>query len=76
MTISHQGPYSQHFIFFVTMSEPNKLECYITLGKTSAKDKHSSLLGPFVSFKENEVLWIQFLDLKKFYGLPGGVTPL
>jgi hypothetical protein len=56
MIISHQGPYSQHFIFFVTMSGPNKLECYITLGKASAKDKHSSLLGPFVSFKENEVL--------------------
>ncbi len=24
-----------------------------------AKNKHSSLLGPFVSYEENEVLWMR-----------------
>jgi hypothetical protein len=28
----HQGPYSQHSIFFLTYEWSNKLECYITLG--------------------------------------------
>ncbi len=32
---------------------PNKLICYITLGWKGAMDKHSSLLGPFICFKEN-----------------------
>ncbi len=31
---------------------------YIRLGRL-AKDKHSSLLGPFVSYKENEVVLIR-----------------
>jgi hypothetical protein len=31
-----------------------------------ARDKHSSLLGPFVSYKENEVLLIRFLVSDKF----------
>jgi hypothetical protein len=28
----NQGPYSQHFIFFVTYELANKLECFITVG--------------------------------------------
>jgi hypothetical protein len=41
------------------MNRPNKLECYIALGsKNLDRDIHSSLLGPFISYKENEVLWI------------------
>ncbi len=27
--------------------------------KKSSSDKHSSLLGPYKSYEENEVLWIQ-----------------
>ncbi len=48
--------YSQHFIFFVTYKWAKKLECYITLGwKGVPGDKHFSLLGPVMSYKENEV---------------------
>jgi hypothetical protein len=42
------------------MNWPNMLECYIVLHYTRleslTRDKHPSLLGPFVSCKENEVL--------------------
>jgi hypothetical protein len=40
------------------MNEPNKLDnCYITLNwKGLAKDKVCSLLGPFVTYQEKEVL--------------------
>ncbi len=42
------------------MNDPNKLECYITLGwKRLAVYKHFDLLRPFVSEEENEVLWIR-----------------
>ncbi len=41
-------------------NEPNKLECYTTLGlQRISSDKHSSLFGAFVSYEKNEVLWIQ-----------------
>jgi hypothetical protein len=46
-----QEPYSQHLIFFLTeaWAQYSRLE-------RLAKDKHSSLLGPFVSYEENEEL--------------------
>jgi hypothetical protein len=37
---------------------PNKLLCYITQD-WNVRDKHSSLLGPFVSYEEDNVLWIK-----------------
>jgi hypothetical protein len=39
------------------MSRPNNLWCYVTLGLGRLVcDKNFSLLDPFVSYKENEVL--------------------
>jgi hypothetical protein len=36
---------------------PNKLECYVKLGWNGLlRDKSLSLLGPFVSYGENEAL--------------------
>ncbi len=38
--------------------------CYIKVGlKMLHRDKHSSFLGPFVSYTPNEVLWICILNL-------------
>jgi hypothetical protein len=52
-------PYSQQFISYLNYKWSNKLECYIALGwKRPAYDKVSSLEGPFLSYKENEVLII------------------
>jgi hypothetical protein len=45
-----QELYSQHFIFF-SMNGPNKLVLHYTRLEMLA-----SLLGPFVSYDENEVL--------------------
>jgi hypothetical protein len=50
------GPYSQHFIFFVAYKWADKPECYITQCL-----KVLLLIGPFVSYKLNEVLWIRLL---------------
>jgi hypothetical protein len=45
--------YSQHFIFFGTYG-PNKLWFnYNRLEKRHGREKHSSLLGSFVSYEEN-----------------------
>jgi hypothetical protein len=42
---------------FELKNEPNKLECFVTLSwKGLPLTKNSSLLAPFVSYKENEVL--------------------
>ncbi len=42
------------------INEPNKLECYVSLGRKGlSRNKHSSflsLLDPFISNKENEAL--------------------
>ncbi len=48
--IQIKGPYSQHFIFFVTneLAYQDKVLHF----------KHSSLLGPPKSYEVNEVLWI------------------
>jgi hypothetical protein len=54
------------------MNGPNKLECYITLG--FARAKHSSLLGQFVIYKENEVLRIQ--PQQSIYFMPVAVQDL
>jgi hypothetical protein len=45
------------------MVGPNKLECYITLGWKGLKWTNASLLGPFISYEEKEVMRIQFLSL-------------
>jgi hypothetical protein len=53
------GPRS-HFLNILFSSElmngPKKLVLYYTGKERLAGDKHSSLLGPFVSFEETEVL--------------------
>jgi len=44
-------PYSQHFIFFVTsMLRKTRLE-------KLASNRHSNLMGLFVNYDENELLW-------------------
>ncbi len=55
-----QGPYSQHFFFFVTyeLGQWARVFHYIRL-EMLARNKHSSLLGQFVSYEENKVLWIR-----------------
>jgi hypothetical protein len=52
-----QGPYSQHFTILVTYKwvQFAKVLHYNRMEKL-ARDKHSSLLGPFVSYKEVKVL--------------------
>ncbi len=41
------------------MNEANKFVCYITVGpKGLLFKKHSSLLALFLSYEENEVLWV------------------
>jgi hypothetical protein len=52
-----QGPYPQHLIFSLVMKGSNKLVVlYYTKQENHSRDKHSSLLGLFVSYEENEVL--------------------
>ncbi len=41
------------------MNEPDKLEFYIKLGWMASGDKPSSVTWAFVSYEENEVLWIR-----------------
>jgi hypothetical protein len=38
------------------MNRPNKLDCFITQLEMLTGDKHSNLLGQFLSYGENEVL--------------------
>jgi hypothetical protein len=45
------------------MIRPNKLECYITLGRKGLTWTNASLLGSFVSYEEKEVMRIQYLSL-------------
>jgi hypothetical protein len=53
-------PYTQHFISFVTYQWAQKATVvhYIRLENLYC-DKNSSLLEEFVSYKENEVMWIR-----------------
>ncbi len=48
------GTYSQNLIFLLTDEIGPISQCYTRLKKFS-NDKHSSLLGTFVSYEENEV---------------------
>jgi hypothetical protein len=42
-------------VFLYVMNEPNKLECYLTLGRISLPGaKQSILLGPLVSYEESK----------------------
>jgi hypothetical protein len=46
------GPYSQHFIFFVTYEWAEQARVlYCTKLEGLARDKHSSKLGPFVGYE-------------------------
>jgi hypothetical protein len=40
-------------------NEPNKLVLHYAMLERFTTRKHSSLMDPFVSYEENEVLWIQ-----------------
>ncbi len=53
------GIYSQDFIFFETYewAQLSSVLHYTRLEKL-ARNKHSSLLGSFINYEENEVLWI------------------
>ncbi len=54
-----QGPYSQHSIFFITYESAQKARVFHnTMLERLTSDKHSNLLGQFLSYEENEVLWI------------------
>jgi len=46
------GPFSQHFIFFVSYESAQKSKCYMTRLERLVMCKHFSLLGPFVSCEE------------------------
>jgi len=53
----YQGPYSQHFIFVVTYESAKQAGLlHITKLERLASDKHSYLLGLFISYEEKEVL--------------------
>jgi hypothetical protein len=51
------GAYSQHFIFFATFKWAEEARVFVT-GKPFQPDvmKHSSFLGPLISYEENKVL--------------------
>ncbi len=55
-----QGLYSQPFILFLTYEWDQKARVlhYIKVERL-ATDKYTTLLDPFISYKENEVLWIR-----------------
>ncbi len=58
-SIPVQGPYSHDFIFCNLLMGKKLMLYYILL----ARYKHSSLLGPFINYEENEVLCIQLQGL-------------
>jgi hypothetical protein len=51
---SDQGPFSRHFIFYITYKYARVLH-YNSLERL-AGDEHSSFVGLIVSYEENEVL--------------------
>jgi hypothetical protein len=56
----HQGPYSKHFISFVTYKWAQSARVlFNTKLERFDKDKYSSLGDPFISYEENEVLLIR-----------------
>jgi len=62
--MENQGPYSQHFIFFVNYewTQQARVLHFARMGRV-ARVKRFCLLGPFICCKENKVLWIQPLEL-------------
>ncbi len=62
-----QVPHSQHSIFFVTYESAQKARLFHnTKLKRLTSNKHPNLLGQFLSYEENEVLWIRTLFYKTF----------
>jgi hypothetical protein len=51
-----QGPYSQHFIFFLTYELAQKASVILHQATRFSSDKPSSLFGAFISYEQNEVL--------------------
>jgi hypothetical protein len=64
----HKEPFSQRFIFFITYEwyQYARVLNYTKLERL-ASDKHFSLLGPFISYKENEVFLIDLRGLTQPY---------
>jgi hypothetical protein len=60
LRIRPQSPYSQHFIFSISykLAQLAIVLHYIRLEQL-ARDKHTGLLGPLVTYKENKVLQIR-----------------
>ncbi len=57
------GTTLESYIFFITFEWVHWASVLqYTMVKSPAKDKHFSLLGPFVSYEENEKLRIRHLD--------------
>jgi hypothetical protein len=50
------GLYLQHFIFFVACKQTQQARAFVACMPLQLSVKHFSLLVPFVSYKENEVL--------------------
>ncbi len=50
---------SQHFIFFVTYKWTHKARLLYYKSLERLADDRLFLIGPFISYKEKEVLWIQ-----------------
>ncbi len=55
MLINSDPIHNTSFSFWL-LNEPNKLVLKYTGQERLASDKHSSILGPFMSYEENEVL--------------------
>jgi len=58
------GSYPQHVIFFVASKRAHQARV-LNCAKLEriARDKHSSLLGQFLGYRENEMFWILSLGL-------------
>ncbi len=50
------------FPLYHLTNEPNKLEGLLRASPAKCNIQHASLLGPFMSYKGNEVLWIRPLE--------------
>jgi hypothetical protein len=62
---------SFHFLCNLRKMGPNKIGLYYTRLERLARVKHYSLLGPFVSYEENEVLLIWTLEpVQHVKGMP------
>ncbi len=56
------------------MKGPYKLELQYTTQERLGTYKHSCLLGPFISYKENKVLWIPRQTSQQLQKLLSGVS--